>query len=130
MVCEYFFQIEWYTTLSKACYSCPTNQTDCFRPHCVPANGVARSIITVNRMLPGPSIEVCENDIISVTVYNNLHLSEGTSIHWHGFTQKDTPWNDGVSMVTQCPIPPHSTFEYWLEYLKSIFRINIGLFHV
>ena len=50
--------MEAYHTLSKACFDCPFNQTDCFRPHCVPADGFEKSILTVNRMLPGPAIQV------------------------------------------------------------------------
>ena len=50
--------MEAYHTLSKACFDCPFNQTDCFRPHCVPADGFEKSILTVNRMIPGPAIQV------------------------------------------------------------------------
>ncbi len=59
MICEYHFTVESYHTLSKACYDCPYNQTDCERPHCVPGDGVERSIMVVNRLMPGPSIQVC-----------------------------------------------------------------------
>ena len=37
---------------------------------------------------------------------------EGTSIHWHGIYQKDTPWMDGTAYVSQCLIQPHQTFTY------------------
>ena len=57
--CEYHFTVEPYHTLTKACFDCPFNQTDCFRPHCVPAQGTERSVVVVNRMMPGPSIQVC-----------------------------------------------------------------------
>ncbi|ESO96136.1 hypothetical protein LOTGIDRAFT_231844 [Lottia gigantea] len=112
MTCVYDFTLEYYYTLSKACYDCPRNITDCYRPHCVPADGVSRSIITVNRMLPGPGIHVCENDEIVVNVHNNLETGEGTTIHWHGILQIDSQWNDGVPMVTQCPIVSRTTFQY------------------
>lgn len=56
--CEYRFKVEWYYTMSKACYDCPYNLTDCYRPDCVPANGVEKPIIVINRSLPGPSIQV------------------------------------------------------------------------
>lgn len=51
-------QLEHYETLSKACYNCPHNVSDCYRPHCIAADGVRRTILTVNRMMPGPKIEV------------------------------------------------------------------------
>ena len=44
--------------MSKACYNCPINYTDCFRPHCVPADGRQKTIFTVNRQIPGPLIQV------------------------------------------------------------------------
>ncbi|XP_062576318.1 uncharacterized protein LOC134238219 [Saccostrea cucullata] len=112
MTCEYNFTVEYYHTLSKACFNCPYNVTDCSRPHCVAADGTKRGIITVNRMVPGPGIHVCEGDTIVVNVYNKLEGSDGLSIHWHGLHQLHTPHMDGVSMVTQCAIPAHSSFQY------------------
>lgn len=58
MICRYKFTIEWYQTLSKACYSCPYNRTDCLRPHCIPGDGTKRPVVVINRQLPGPAIEV------------------------------------------------------------------------
>lgn len=112
MICKYDWKIEWYSVLSKACLDCPFNKTNCDRKDCVASNGVIRPIITVNRMLPGPQINVCQGDIVDVVLYNMLHLTEGTSIHWHGLTQKGTPYMDGVSMITQCPAISHSHFQY------------------
>ena len=112
MSCVYDWKIEWYSTMSKACFNCPFNQTDCDKAHCIPGNGVERAVMVINRMLPGPSIQVCENDEIVVNIFNNLRLSESTSLHWHGILQKDTPFMDGVGMITQCPILPHTKFQY------------------
>jgi len=66
-------------------------------------------------MLPGPSIIVCYQDIISVKLHNNLHFGEATTIHWHGIRQKKSPYMDGVNMITQCPIVAHTSFEYRFE---------------
>jgi L-ascorbate oxidase len=82
MLCEYEWVIEWYSTLSKACLDCPLNMTNCNNKHCIPGNGVIRPVMSVNRMIPGPGIHVCVGDTIKVVVYNSLHSSEGTSIHW------------------------------------------------
>jgi hypothetical protein len=82
MICEYDWRIEWYSVLSKACLDCPFNKTNCDRKDCVSGNGVPRTIITINRMLPGPQINVCQGDLIKVYLYNMMHLNEGTSIHW------------------------------------------------
>ena len=98
--------------MSKACFDCPNTVTDCYRQECVAANGILRSINVINRMLPGPAIQVCQGDIVSVKVLNNMHHAEATSIHWHGLRQKKTPYMDGTAMITQCPILPHTSFEY------------------
>ncbi|PIK55769.1 hypothetical protein BSL78_07329 [Apostichopus japonicus] len=98
--------------MSKACYDCPYNLDDCRRKHCIPLNGVERPVIAVNRRLPGPGIHVCEGDTINVTVTNRLENGEGTSIHWHGIHQRNSPYMDGTGLVTQCPIDHGTTFTY------------------
>lgn len=60
MQCRYRFEVEWYYTMSKACYDCPVNFEDCYRPECIIADGQPRSVVVVNRQLPGPAIEVCD----------------------------------------------------------------------
>ncbi|WAR12214.1 LAC2-like protein [Mya arenaria] len=95
MTCEYNFTIEHYQTLSRACFNCPYDAADCYRPHCIPGDG-----------------NVCQGDTVVVNVYNQLGDFEGTTIHWHGILQEGTPHMDGVAMVTQCPIPTHSSFQY------------------
>ncbi|GFS00465.1 laccase [Elysia marginata] len=117
-LCRYKWVVENYWSLSKACLDCPFNQSDCFRPHCVSTDGVQRGIVSVNRMLPGPSIEVCVGDAIEVKVYNELVSAEGTAIHWHGLLQKGTPHMDGVNQITQCPILPRSSFTYRFKALE------------
>uniref|UniRef100_A0A1I8QBH6 Uncharacterized protein n=1 Tax=Stomoxys calcitrans TaxID=35570 RepID=A0A1I8QBH6_STOCA len=116
--CHYTFVVEWYETFSKACYNCPKNVTDCQRPHCISADGIARSVTVVNRMMPGPTIEVCQNDIVVVDAKNHL-LGESTTIHFHGMHMKETPYMDGVPHITQCPISPHTTFRYMFKAENS-----------
>ncbi|KAK0077223.1 hypothetical protein PV326_010199 [Microctonus aethiopoides] len=94
-----------------SCGNCPINKTACLADHCVPADGLRRGILTANRQLPGPSIQVCENDILVVDVVNRLP-GKATAIHWRGQNQKETPCMDGVPLVTQCPIPSYTTFQY------------------
>ncbi|XP_049881247.1 uncharacterized protein LOC126377517 isoform X2 [Pectinophora gossypiella] len=111
MICYYHFDLEWYHTMSKACYSCPYVEADCSRPDCIPADGMSRPLNVVNRKMPGPAIEVCHRDRIIVDVENDL-MAEGTTMHWHGQHQRGTPYMDGTPYVTQCPIPPETTFRY------------------
>lgn len=68
--------------------------------------------------MPGPKISVCRNDQIVVDVTNHMSGQELT-IHWHGLHQRDTPWFDGVPMVTQCPIFGGNTFRYVFEAQES-----------
>ncbi|XP_038051053.1 oxidoreductase OpS5-like [Patiria miniata] len=111
-ICRYDFTIELFHTMSTDCMDCPHNQTHCYRPQCIPADGVPRAIIVINKLLPGPSIQVCEHDTIEVKVQNNLINGESVAIHWHGIHQRGTPHMDGVPLVTQCPIPYRSSFTY------------------
>lgn len=96
----------------RLCGAC-SNHTieDCFLNGCVTANGMPRSMITINHQMPGPPINVCKDDRVIVDVTNHIAGQE-LSIHWHGFHQKETPWSDGVPMVTQCPILGGTTFRY------------------
>lgn len=68
-------------------------------------------MLTVNNMTPGPAIQVCLHDIVSVKVKNKVP-DQDLSIHWHGVEQMGTPYMDGVPMITQCPITYGSTYEY------------------
>ncbi|XP_067008292.2 uncharacterized protein [Anabrus simplex] len=111
MICRVKLTVEMYQTLSRWCGDCPKNSTDCFRKHCVSADGYQQGLLTVNRQFPGPTINVCENDILVVDVVNRVPGHE-MSIHWRGQSQRETPVMDGVPMVTQCPIPSHTTFQY------------------
>ncbi|XP_033743202.1 laccase-1-like [Pecten maximus] len=111
MVCEYDFHAEYFYTLTKACRDCPHNVTDCNRPGCIPADGNPRAVLVINRMLPGPAIHVCEGDTVVVNLHNKM-AGEGMSVHWHGILQHGTPYMDGVGMLTQCPIPAFTSFQY------------------
>lgn len=74
-------------------------------------DGVEKDAIVINGAFPGPLIEANWGDWISVTVNNQLE-DEGTSLHWHGLLQKETPEYDGVPGVQQCPIAPGKSFTY------------------
>jgi manganese oxidase len=61
-----------------------------------------------NGQSPGPTIEVVEGDRVRLYVTNRL--PEPTSMHWHG--QRLPNGMDGVSGLTQPPIPPGKTWVY------------------
>ncbi|XP_013180620.1 PREDICTED: laccase-5 isoform X2 [Papilio xuthus] len=112
-ICYYHFTLEMYTVLGAACQVCTPNATNVVWSHCqcVLADGVERGILTANRMLPGPSIQVCENDKVVIDVENHMEGMEVT-IHWHGIWQRGSQYYDGVPFVTQCPIQQGNTFRY------------------
>ncbi|MFZ0219567.1 MAG: multicopper oxidase domain-containing protein [Candidatus Aquirickettsiella sp.] len=64
--------------------------------------------IAVNNQIPGPILHLKEGQPVVINVYNRLNI--GTSIHWHGLL---VPWQmDGVSGISQKPIPPGGIFHY------------------
>ncbi|KAH8662594.1 multicopper oxidase-domain-containing protein [Xylariales sp. PMI_506] len=76
-------------------------------------DGYEKPVILINDQFPGPLVEANWGDWIEVKVTNNIESTdEGTAIHWHGFLQEGTPFMDGVPGVSQCPIPPGSSFTY------------------
>ncbi|XP_015115407.1 laccase-5 [Diachasma alloeum] len=113
-ICYYRWTVEYYSTLGSACKLCqPTTNTsltsDC---QCILADGVEMTgIMVVNRMYPGPSIQVCLGDLVVVDVANHA-FGSGLTIHFHGIYQNGYQHYDGVPFVTQCPISYRSTFRY------------------
>lgn len=80
-------------------------------------DGYQKPVLLVNGAFPGPTIEANWGDTIQVTVHNNITKdstgdAEGTALHWHGFLQTATPWEDGVPGVDQCPIAPGKSYTY------------------
>lgn len=73
-------------------------------------DGVYRTLIAINKQLPGPLIECNEGDVLKILVDN--HSVNATALHFHGIYQNGTNWMDGASGVTQCPIAPGRKFEY------------------
>jgi FtsP/CotA-like multicopper oxidase with cupredoxin domain len=62
-------------------------------------------ILGINGQFPGPSIEAEIGDDLEVVVVNMIQDGQNTSIHWHGMHQKDYHFEDGTSMISQCPLP-------------------------
>ena len=70
-----------------------------------------KMVIAVNKQFPGPTLIVCEGQIVAVDVHNNLS-TEAITIHWHGQHQVNTYFMGGVSQVSQCAIQPETSFRY------------------
>ncbi|KAK8153972.1 conidial pigment biosynthesis oxidase Abr1/brown 1 [Phyllosticta citrichinensis] len=74
-------------------------------------DGHERAVIGINGQWPPPPLEVDVNDTIIANVRNSLG-NETTGIHWHGMWQRGSNEMDGAGEITQCGIPPGSTFRY------------------
>ncbi|HTN67328.1 MAG TPA: copper oxidase [Burkholderiaceae bacterium] len=72
------------------------------------APGMKANLWGYNGQSPGPTIEVVEGDRVRIFVTNKL--PEHTSVHWHG--QRLPNGMDGVTGLTQPPIPSGKTFVY------------------
>ncbi|MEO6278522.1 copper oxidase [Roseateles sp.] len=72
------------------------------------APGFTARLWGYNGQSPGPTIEVVEGDRVRLYVTNRL--PEATSMHWHG--QRLPNGMDGVTGLTQPPIPPGKTWVY------------------
>lgn len=70
-----------------------------------------RPVMGVNGQWPIPPIEANKGDQVIVNVKNSLG-NESTSLHFHGLYMNGTTHMDGPIAVTQCGIPPGSSFTY------------------
>jgi len=126
--CVYNFTLEWLWSMEPVCGNCMNgSNADCNNVNCVVADGMPRQLMTYNRQLPGPSIEVCENDNVIVYVHNDLDDVEHT-LHWHGMDQVNRYWQDGVPFVTQCPIHRGTTWKY--DFIASPSGTHWGHSHM
>jgi iron transport multicopper oxidase len=80
-------------------------------------DGFSRQVIGINGKWPCPPIEATVGDTVVVAVNNKLE-TQSTGLHFHGINQKGSNIMDGASRVTQCPIPPGSTFTYTFKVFK------------
>lgn len=72
------------------------------------APGLRATCWGYNGRTPGPTIEAVEGDRVRIYVTNKL--PEPTSVHWHGVLLPSGM--DGVSGLSQAPIPVNATFKY------------------
>ncbi|XP_055904766.1 uncharacterized protein LOC129940445 [Eupeodes corollae] len=114
-VCYFNFVLEHYHAMGSACKSCGQGVVeDCDHHQCIVGDGTEKGVMSINRMIPGPAIHVCKEDMIIIDVVNNAH-GTAAALHWHGMHMRKTPHMDGVPYTTQCPIPFASTFRYAFE---------------
>jgi Multicopper oxidase len=76
-----------------------------------PDGELPRPAVGINGKWPNPAIEAQVGDRIIINLRNQLG-NETSSIHFHGIYQKGSNGMDGPPAVTQCQIPPGSSFTY------------------
>jgi FtsP/CotA-like multicopper oxidase with cupredoxin domain len=79
------------------------------------APGMTARLWGYNGQSPGPTIEAVEGDRVRIFVTNKL--PEVTTVHWHGVLVPSGM--DGVSGLTQPPIPPGKTWVYEFVLQRS-----------
>ncbi|XP_055712491.1 uncharacterized protein LOC129807320 [Phlebotomus papatasi] len=75
MICRMQFNVEAISYHNLNCIRCHKNLTQC--------NDCEKKVIAINRQIPSPKIEVCENDIVVVDVLNNIP-DTNVLINWNG----------------------------------------------
>lgn len=86
-----------------------------------PDGAFDRPTIGVNGQWPLPLISATVGDRLILNVHNDLG-NASTSIHFHGLFQNGTNYMDGAVGVTQCAIPPGSSFVYDFKVRGSLRR--------
>ncbi|KIW71105.1 L-ascorbate oxidase [Phialophora macrospora] len=71
----------------------------------------SRYSVVFNGTSPGPPLYLRENYTTWVRVYNRIE-NENLTVHWHGLSQRTSPFSDGTPAVSQWPIAPNEFFDY------------------
>jgi hypothetical protein len=88
-----------------------------------PDGQATRPVMGVNGKWPVPAIVATKGDQVIVNVKNSLG-NESTSLHFHGLYMNGTTHMDGPVAVSQCGIPPGSSFTY--NFTVSIDGVSEG----
>ena len=75
-----------------------------------PTGAGFRKAILVNDSFVGPTLHLELGDHVEFLVRN--HLREDTAVHFHGISQKESPWADGTPGLTQKEIRPGASYLY------------------
>ncbi|TKX25782.1 multicopper oxidase-like protein 1 [Elsinoe australis] len=78
-----------------------------------PTGAGFRTAILTNGTMPGPTLRVNQGDTVEFLVHN--YLDEETAVHFHGITQKKTPWADGTPGTSQPLIKQGASYLYRWE---------------
>ena len=75
-----------------------------------PTGAGFRKAILINGSFTGPPLHLSIGDHVEFLVRN--YLREDTAVHFHGISQRNSPWADGVPGLTQKEIRPGASYVY------------------
>lgn len=71
----------------------------------------------MNGVWPIPPVVVDLNDVLYITIRNNLSVA--AALHTHGLFQNKTFYQDGAAHVTECGIAPQTSYTYTIKASQS-----------
>ena len=111
MLSSIFLAIAYLCFTSRTCAETITYDWDLCWVSVNPDGRLARSVVGINGEWPNPAIEAHVGDRIKINLHNGLG-NETSSLHFHGLFQEGSNGMDGPPAVTQCQIPPDTSFTY------------------
>ncbi|KAK5110436.1 hypothetical protein LTR62_005787 [Meristemomyces frigidus] len=105
---NFLYAIALLTTLASA--NTVTYDWDIGWTRANPDGLAERPVMGINGQWPLPLLNVTKGDRIIVNLNNKLG-NQSTSMHFHGMFQNGTNEMDGPVGVTQCDVPPGSSFK-------------------
>ncbi|OXU24076.1 hypothetical protein TSAR_003553 [Trichomalopsis sarcophagae] len=104
---RYVLVVEMYSAMSKACYNCPFNATDCRltmlrNPSTLRIDNCRRpqhrGVYRLIRLLSSVPLD---GSTFFPSGLRNATIAESTAIHWYGIKQTDTPYMDGECLSSR-----------------------------
>ncbi|KAK5026600.1 hypothetical protein LTS07_007534 [Exophiala sideris] len=74
-------------------------------------NCQTRYSVVINGTIPGPPLYMKEKYTTWVRVWNRIQ-DQNLTVHWHGLSQRTSPFSDGTPEVSQWPIASNEFFDY------------------
>ncbi|WQF81562.1 Putative multicopper oxidase, second cupredoxin domain, multicopper oxidase, copper-binding protein [Colletotrichum destructivum] len=99
------------TLVRTACAALVSHDFDIGWVTANPDGAFNRPTIGINGQWPVPRIDANVGDTVLINVRNNLG-NQSTSLHFHGLYMNGSTHMDGPAQVSQCAIPPGSSFTY------------------
>lgn len=104
-------ETQWLTMLHQTTGKTVSYNLEITNTTCNPDGANEQQCLLINGQYPGPVVRASWGDTLSITVTNSMQ-DNGTSIHWHGIRQLNSPGMDGVNGISECALAPGQTKTY------------------